>query len=80
MRRLIGYDRYSTKAALTAFERLYRLLRLWVNFFQPLRKLLSKERTGAKVIKRFDPARTPYQRVLAAGVLTAEQRQTAQQT
>jgi len=76
VRRLIGYDRYSTKAALTAFERLYRLLRLWVNFFQPLRKLLSKERTGAKVIKRFDPARTPYQRVLAAGVLTAEQRQT----
>ena len=76
VRRLIGYDRYSTKAALTAFERLYRLLRLWVNFFQPLRKLLSKERSGAKVVKRFDQARTPYQRVLAAGVLTEEQSHT----
>jgi hypothetical protein len=74
VRRLVGYDRFSSKAAFTAFERLYRLVRLWVNFFQPVRKLVSKERVGAKVVKRFDAARTPYQRVLAADVLTADQR------
>jgi len=74
VRRLVGYDRFSSRAAFSAFERLYRLVRLWVNFFQPVRKLVSKERVGAKVVKRFDAARTPYQRVLAADVLTADQR------
>jgi hypothetical protein len=29
-------------------------------------KLKSKERVGSKVIKRYDRAQTPYQRVLAA--------------
>ena len=74
VRRLIGYDRYGTKAAYTAFERLYRYVRLWVNFFQPVRKLVSKEREGAKVVKRYDTAQTPYQRVLASQILSAERR------
>lgn len=74
VRRLIGYDRYASKAALAVFERLYRLIRLWVNYFQPLRKRVGKERIGAKVIKRYDTAQTPYQRVLASTVLSAERR------
>jgi hypothetical protein len=51
------------------------LLRLQHNFFRPVRKLLSKRRVGSKVVKRYDAAQTPYQRVLAAGALTAEPRQ-----
>jgi len=53
----------------------YGLLRLQHNFFRPVRKLRSKRRVGSKVLKRYDTAYTPYQRVLAAGTLTAEQRQ-----
>jgi Integrase core domain len=75
IRRLVGYDRYATKAALSAFEQLYRLLRLYVNYFQPLRKLVSKERVGSKVIKRYDAAQTPYRRVLRTGILTVDQAQ-----
>lgn len=73
VRRLVGYDRYSSRAAQTVLQRLYGLLRLQHNFLRPVRKLLSKRRVGSKVIKRYDGARTPYQRVLAAGVLTPEQ-------
>jgi hypothetical protein len=73
IRRLVGYDRYSSRAAQTVLQRLYGLLRLQHNFLRPVRKLLSKRRVGSKVIKRYDGARTPYQRVLAAGVLTPEQ-------
>ena len=40
-----------------------------MNFFQPIRKLIGKERIGAKVRKRFDEAQTPYRRLLVAGVL-----------
>jgi transposase InsO family protein len=75
VRRLIGYDRYSSRAALAVFQRLYRLLRLQLNFFRPVRKLLSKRRLGARVRKRYDPPQTPYQRLLAAGVLSPAQRQ-----
>jgi transposase InsO family protein len=75
VRRLVGYDRYSSRAAWAVLQRLYDLLRLQHNFFRPVRKLLSKRRVGSKVLKRYDAAQTPYQRVLAAGGLPAEQRQ-----
>ena len=76
VRRLVGYDRYSTRAAVTVLQRLYGLLRLQLNFFRPVRKLLSKERVGSKIRKRYDVPRTPYQRVVAAGVLSPSQRRT----
>jgi transposase InsO family protein len=75
VRRLVGYDRYSARAAWTVLQRLYGLLRLQHNFFRPVRKLLSKRRVGSTVRKQYDAAQTPYQRVLAAGGLAAEPRQ-----
>ena len=75
MRRLVGYDRYRSRAAWAVLQRLYTLLRLQHNFFRPVRKLVSKRRVGRHVRKRYDAARTPYQRVLAAGALAAEPQQ-----
>jgi len=74
VRGLVGYDRYSSRAAHAVLQRVYGLLRLQHNFFRPVRKLISKQRVGRRVYKRYDAAQTPYQRVLAAGALTAEQR------
>lgn len=71
---MIGYDRYASRAAYEALERVYRPLRLYMNFFQPIRKLIGKERVGAKVVKRFDEAKTPYQRLLESGVLGEAER------
>lgn len=79
VRRLVGYDRYSTKEALEQMDKLYGLLRLYVNFFQPICKLVDKERVGAKVKKRYDKAQTPYQRLLEAGVLGEADRQALEQ-
>ncbi|MDP2726414.1 MAG: hypothetical protein Q8P59_02620, partial [Dehalococcoidia bacterium] len=67
IRRTVGYDRYSSSEAYAQFNRLYRPLGLFVNFFAPIRKLVSKERVGAKVIKRYDVAKTPYERALEKG-------------
>jgi len=75
VRRLVGYDRFSSRAAWAVLQRLYDLLRLQHNFFRPVRKLLSKRRLGSKVLKRYDAAQTPYQRVLAAGGLPLDQQQ-----
>lgn len=70
MRRVIGYDRFSCRAAFEALGDVYTVLRLYINFFQPVSKLVRKSRQGAKVYKVYDTAQTPYQRLLRSGVLT----------
>jgi hypothetical protein len=75
VRRLIGYDRYSSKKALETLNRIYFLLRLYINYFQPVMKLVSKTRHGAKVHKIYDKAQTPYQRLLKSGILAEVQKQ-----
>ncbi len=62
----LGYVRYDTDKDLNILNELYGYLRLYVNFFQPVRKLIKKERIGSKVTKRYDEAKTPYRRVLAS--------------
>jgi hypothetical protein len=66
IRRAVGYARYDTDKEFSILNKLYGYLRLYVNFFQPVRKLIKKERIGSKVIKRYDEAKTPYRRVLAS--------------
>ena len=75
VRRLIGYDRYNSRAALEALNRVYDLTRLYVNFFQPVMKLVRKTRHGAKVHKVYDTAQTPYQRLPKTGVFTEAKQQ-----
>jgi len=75
VRRLVGYDRYTSKAAYQCLERIYASVRLYTNFFQPTMKLMSKTRHGAKVNKVYDKARTPYQRLLETGALTEAKKQ-----
>jgi len=70
VRRQVGYDRYSSQKAFELLHQLYPLLSLQNNFFRPVRKLVRKERLGSKVVKRYDEPQTPYQRLLAAGVLS----------
>jgi len=70
VRRFVGYERYASKASFECLGRVYDLVRLYINFFQPTMKLVSKTRHGAKVYKIYDTAQTPYQRVVQAGVLT----------
>lgn len=72
VRRLIGYDRYESDQALELFEAIYQDWRLYVNFFQPVLKLVEKRRVGSKVIKKYDTARTPYQRVLDSSDVSEE--------
>jgi hypothetical protein len=70
IRRLVGYERYSSHVAYQSLERLYFTVRLYLNFFQPTMKLVSKTRHGAKVHKVYETAQTPYQRLLKLGLLS----------
>ena len=72
VRQLVGSDRYESAEALAQLERLYALVRLEVNGYLPVMKLVGKERVGAKVTKRYDVPATPFRRAVAAGVLDAQ--------
>jgi hypothetical protein len=74
VRPLIGSDRFASQAAYRHLMRVYELARLHVNVFQPVEQLLTKTRQGARTHRVYDRAQTPYQRLVAAGVLTAAKR------
>ena len=73
VRRHVGYDRLASKQAYALLGELYPLLCLQLNFFRPLRKVVAKERLGARVLKRYDEPRTAHQRLLDSGTLSQEQ-------
>lgn len=64
VRHTVGYDRWETEQEFAILESIHADLRLYINFFQPSFKLIGKERIGNQTLKRYDPAKTPYQRVL----------------
>jgi len=69
VRQYVGYARYEGDAARLDLNKLYKDLRLYVNFFQPMMKLKEKTRVDGKIKKRYDTAQTPYQRVLASSTV-----------
>ena len=64
VRQNVGYNRFEGEDARRILSALYRELRLMVNFVQPSLKLVSKERVGARIRKKYDLAKTPCQRAL----------------
>jgi len=78
-RQLVGYERYESASAYEALQALYQVVRLYVNFFQPSMKVLSKAREGSKVKKKYDQAKTPYQRVLESEHVNEETKATLRQ-
>ena len=75
VRQLVGYDRIEEMQAYMQLNELYLATRLYVNFFQPSMNLRIKHRDGAKVHRFYDPAKTPFHRLLTEDVLSAEKRQ-----
>ena len=65
VRHTVGYDRLESPEKLSLLESIYSDLRLYINFFQPVLKLISKQRVDDKVIHTYDQATTPFRRVLA---------------
>ena len=66
VRRLLGYLRYDSPAALEAINDLYRNeLRLFQNLFLPSVKLESKLRIGSRLRRRYQAPQTPFRRLCA---------------
>ena len=66
VRNIVGYDRFETEEELRLLQLVYEYLHVYVNFFQPIMKVIKNERIDGKTIKVYDEATSPYRRVLAS--------------
>jgi len=64
VRRIVGYYRFEGEAARAVMADLYEQYNKLVNFFFPSMKIISKQRIDAKVVKKYDTAKTPYRRLM----------------
>jgi len=64
VRKFVGYARWDAPASIAVLNELYAVLTLYTNHFVPVRKCLKKEKVGSRYIRRYDRAKTPYQRVM----------------
>jgi len=77
IRRWLGYGRFDNEQQLKLINNLYRReLRLYNNFFRPVMKIISKEKINNSICrKKYDTAKTPYQRLLESDQINQEQKQ-----
>lgn len=77
VRNLFGYQRLTGEVEL--MNEIYQLSNDLKNFYTPCLKLKKKERIGSKIKKKYDPPKTPYQRLLDSGQLTMKQEELLRQ-
>jgi hypothetical protein len=76
IRKIVGYHRIETQEEVDLLRCLYRgPWRLYENFFQPVMKLQEKKRIAGQLIRKYDRAKTPYQRCLESKYVSKEQKE-----
>ena len=70
-----GHDRLDTLVQCQAMNVIYDQMWLYYNLYQPVMHLAAKEVKEGKLRRKWDEAQTPYQRVLASGVMTVKERE-----
>lgn len=78
VRAYLGFDRLDSLAQFALVNQLYDKMWLYYNFFQPVLHTVEKLRIDreahrGRIQRRYDTAQTPFERVCAAAVLSAEQ-------
>jgi hypothetical protein len=72
VRAYFGTARLDTREQCTALNALYDQMWLYYNLFQPVLHLDKKEVVEGKLKRHWDHAQTPYERLLASGILASE--------
>ena len=75
VRQLFGHVRIENPDLIPLMNEIYDVWGNLHNYFMPQMKLISKDRVGAKVIKKYDKPKTPYQRLMECPTLSDEVKQ-----
>jgi len=73
VRQYFGTVRLDTPEQVAAMNGLYEKMWLYYNLFQPVLHLKEKQVEPQGIVRKWDTAQTPYQRLLASGKLSAQQ-------
>jgi transposase InsO family protein len=73
VREYFGTQRLDTTEQVAAMNVLFEQMWLYYNLFQPVLHLIEKQVQPDGIVRKWDKAQTPYQRLLASGKLKAEQ-------
>jgi hypothetical protein len=71
VRKVVGYRRMDTTGELAILRELYGCFTAYKNFFQPTMKLVEKVRVEGKIHRKYDQPKTPYQRLVESGQISA---------
>ncbi len=75
VRQLLGYDRLENQELVQPINNLYsNQWSLYQNHFCPTMKLLEKKRINSKYRKKYEPPKTPYQRLIESTHITPEEK------
>jgi hypothetical protein len=72
VRNVFGHARIEDPSLIPMMNEIYDIWGLLHNYFMPQMKLISKDRVGAKVKKKYDKPKTPYQRIIECPTVSEE--------
>ena len=72
VRQFVGYRRLESDEELALLRLIYARVNRYHNYYWPMMRLLSKERQGSRVKKKYDTPKPPYQRVLSLSGVVGE--------
>jgi len=83
VRQYLGYDRIDSVAQVLATNRLYDKMWVYYNLFQPVlhlaeKKVIRENAQPTRVIRRYDQARTPFDRLCETEAILPEHREQLQ--
>ena len=79
VRQYVGQLRLDTPEQVAALDALYEQMWLYYNLFQPVLHLCQKTMVEDKVVRTWDKAKTPYERLLESSVLSSAHQARLQQ-
>jgi len=80
VRGLFGYERIDERSLVEKMNQTYKIWNELQNFFIPTMKCIEKKRDGARIVKKYDEPKTPYQRILESADVTLEAKEKLKKT
>jgi hypothetical protein len=80
VRSIFGHVRIEDPSLVPLMNEIYEVWGMLHNYFMPQMKLISKDRVGSKVKKKYDKPKTPFQRIIECETVSDEIKENLRKT